>query len=873
MRRLWSLATGLLNSTRKSTLEQEMRDEFAFHLESRANDLIRQGLSPEDARRRARLEFGGIESFKELTRDARSPRVLEDLIRDIGYAFRGLRRSPALVLTCVLSLGIGIGVNATIFTALRSVLLHQPTVLDPQHIVGVEPGNSNQLSYPNFLDLRESGIFEDVVAYRIVRANLRVDGAGQRVIGAAVTGNFFQALAVQMLAGRAFALDEGKPERHPRVVVLSHDFWRRRFNEDRSVVGRTVQLNGEQFGVVGILPGDYRSVMPLGQPDLYTPIDELFLPGLDTRQNSNALTVIARLRRGDTAKRAQLAVSRLGEELERSYPEANRGLSQPARVFPLNELVLRAAPPDVLLLPVTVLVLFGLVLLIACGNVAGLLLARATSRQHEIAVRIALGARRARLVQTLLAEALVLGAMSAGGGTLLTLGVIPFLNALTLPGQLPLRLSIVPDAWLVAYAVLLALVTTVACGLAPALRATRVNVSAQLLESGMTRATGRLRLRHAFVLGQVALSALLLVLSSLLLRTAARASALDPGFDLDSGVVARIALDSGRSAEGRLRIAEQLTDRLQSLPGVRAASVASMIPLGGDVVGRGFDIRGSESHQDLAALVNIVGPRYFEALGIPLTRGREFGRSDRSGAPPVVIVNQAFARRYFPDVNPLGRFIRSGDEPYAEVVGVAADTKFVSLAEVPRPLVYYSYAQRPSDPIIHVRVSGDPHASLRAIQATAESLDASAIVTVETLKQAASLEMNVRQGAGVLLSFVGGIGLLLALVGLYGVMAYTVATQRAEIGVRMALGASSGALLWLVVTRGMKLVAVGLLLGVSTSLALTIPLRAMLLGVSPVDPIAFATTAIVLFAGGACASYLPALRATRVDPIVSLRQT
>ena len=211
--------------------------------------------------------------------------------------------------------------------------------------------------------------------------------------------------------------------------------------------------------------------------------------------------------------------------------------------------------------------------------------------------------------------------------------MIPFLNALTLPGQLPLRLSIVPDAWLVAYAVLLALVTTVACGLAPALRATRVNVSAQLLESGITRATGRLRLRHAFGPGQVALSALLLVLSSLLLRTAARASALDPGFDLDSGVVARIALDSGRSADGRLRIAEQLTDRLQSLPGVRAASVASMIPLGGDVVGRGFDIRGSESHQDLAALVNVVGPRYFEALRIPLTRGREFGRSDRSGCP------------------------------------------------------------------------------------------------------------------------------------------------------------------------------------------------------------------------------------------------
>ncbi len=238
----------------------------------------------------------------------------------------------------------------------------------------------------------------------------------------------------------------------------------------------------------------------------------------------------------------------------------------------------------------------------------------------------------------------------------------------------------------------------------------------------------------------------------------------------------------------------------------------------------------------------------------------------------MVIVNQAFAGRHFPDRDPLGSFIRTGDEPYAEVIGVAANTKFVSLAEAPQPLVYYSYAQRPWDPIIHVRVGGEPHASLRMIQATAETIDASAIVTVETLRQAAGVEMTFRRGAGILLSILGGIGLLLALVGLYGVMAYTVASQRAEIGVRMALGASSGVVLSLVVRRGMKIVASGLILGVSASLLLTIPLRAMLIGVSPVDPIAFATTALVLIAGGACASYLPALRATRVDPILALRQ-
>jgi putative ABC transport system permease protein len=284
--------------------------------------------------------------------------------------------------------------------------------------------------------------------------------------------------------------------------------------------------------------------------------------------------------------------------------------------------------------------------------------------------------------------------------------------------------------------------------LMPALRGTRVDISAELHESGMMRTTGRLRLRHAFVLGQVALSALLLVLSSLLLRTATRAAALDPGFDLSSGVVARIALDSGRSAESRLRVAEQLIDRLLSLPDVRTASVASMVPLAGDVVRRGFDIRGRESPQGSATLVNAVGPRYFETLGMALTRGREFRWSDRSGAPPVVIINQAFARRHFQDLDPLGSFIRTGDEPYAEVVGVAADTKFVSLAEAPQPPVYYSYAQRPWDPIIHVRVGGEPDASLRTIQATAEALDASALVTVETLRQAAGVEWRLEPRRG-----------------------------------------------------------------------------------------------------------------------------
>ena len=490
------------------------------------------------------------------------------------------------------------------------------------------------MSYPNYRDLRDSGLFDNVVAYRVIRVNMKADGTSERVTGAAVTGNFFEGLGVQPQLGRAFIASAEMPERHPRVAVMSHDFWRRRFNLDPAVIGRTVHLNGEPVDVVGILPAAYKAVTPIGQPDVYVPISDLFLPGLENRQNANGLSVIARLRDGDIPQQAQMAVTRLGAELERRHPDTNRGLGEQAAVFPLREQIVRRAPPEVLLLPFVMLALFGLVLLIACGNVAGLLLARTTTRRHEIAVRVALGAKRVRLVQALLAETLVLGTVSAAGGVLLTLVAIPILNAITLPGQLSIRLSIAPDAWLIGYAVLLALVTTIACGLVPALRGTRVNVSAELHEAGQTRATGRLRLRHAFVIGQVALSAFLLVLSALLVRTAARAAMLDPGFDLASGVVARIALDRGRSNESRLLLAEQLTDRLQLLPDVRSASVASMVPLGGDVVRRGFEVRGREGVNRSDTLVNVVGPRYFETMGIALVRGRGFRWTDRPGAPP-----------------------------------------------------------------------------------------------------------------------------------------------------------------------------------------------------------------------------------------------
>jgi putative ABC transport system permease protein len=873
MRRLHAFVNGLRNLFRGSTLDRQMDDELAFHLECRAQDLAATGLSADEARRRARLDFGSTEGYKERTRDARRPRVLEDLFRDIGYAGRSLRRSPALVLTCVLSLGLGIGVNTTILTALRSVLRHQPTIVDPDRVVGMESGNSNQFSYPNYRDVRDSGIFADTLGYRIVRVNMRIDNRAERLLAVATTGNFFRATGVLPRLGRAFAIDEDAPERQPRVTVLTDRCWRRLFDGDPAVIGRTVQLNGEPFDIVGVLPAGYRGVMPLGEPDLYLPVSATVFPQVNRRENANGLTVLGRLRDGDTPQQAQIALTRLASTLEQMYPQANAGMNEPAAVFSLSEMTLRGAPREATIIPAVILVLFGLVLLIACGNVAGLLLARATARRHEIAMRVALGARRTRLIQAVLAEALVLGAFSATGGVLLTLIAIPSINALAVPGDPSMRLVLKPDAWLLAYAALLGAATTIACGLVPALRATHVDVSATLQEAGTLRTTGRMTLRHAFVIGQVALSAFLLLLSAVMMRTAARGTTVDPGFDIGSGVVVSMSLPPSRSPESRLLLAQELTSRLAGLPEVQSTSVASIVPLAGDIANRNADVRGHPIDHRASVLVNTVGPRYFETMGIAMLRGREFRWSDREGSPPVAIVNQAFAQRYIGDGEALGAFVRTATAEYAEIVGVAADTQFVSLREAPRPLVYYSYAQQPSGPMIHVRVAGAPEAALRTLIIASEAIDPGSIVTARTLRQAAGFEIALRRAAATLMAALGALGFLLALVGLYGAMAYTVAAQRAEIGVRMALGASPAGVLALILHRGLRLVAFGLLIGIAASLLVTFPARAWLVGVSPVDPLALVTTTIVILIGGLCASYLPALRATRIEPLAVLRQS
>ncbi len=496
--------------------------------------------------------------------------MIESLLQDVRRAARVLLGSPGLLAVSVLSLGLGLGVNLTLFTAVRAIFFHTPSIAAPNRVVGVEPGNSNQFSYLNFRDLQQSGIFESVAGFRRVTLNLRGRDRVERVNGFAVTANFFEMLGVGTVIGRPFTAAEAAAEAHPRLAVLSFRFWQSRFNEDPAVIGQRLTLNNASFDVIGVLPESYKAVGPTDAPDLYVPLSALVLPTIDNRSNGNALGVLGRLPPGTTREQAQQAVTALGQQLEQTYPRDNRGMERPAKLVPLQVREF-GGWQEPLLISTVLLTLFGLVLLSACANVAGLLLARLSRRQREMAVRIALGARRGRLIRMLLAESFGLASLGAAAGGLLFVWLTGLLRTISLPAGLgEMQLSLDFDATVAFYALALVLATGLLCGIVPAWRATRSNVVADIQSGESYGATGRLWMRHAFVVGQVAASVTLLVISALLVRSLMRIAVLDPGFDLDRGLVASVNLEADRYAvDGGLPLGERIVDALRGTAGNR----------------------------------------------------------------------------------------------------------------------------------------------------------------------------------------------------------------------------------------------------------------------------------------------------------------
>jgi putative ABC transport system permease protein len=795
-------------------------------------------------------------------------RWIEAFAQDLRYGVRNLRRVPGLVAISVLSLGLGIGLNLALYAGVVTIFRHQPTMADPAQVVGIEPGSGRQFSYQNYRDLRDSGAFSSVAGFRISAMNRRVGDQLERLSVLVVTDNFFDSLRIRARLGRAFSATEAVPERSPRVVVIDHPYWNARYGADPNAIGQTMSLDGELFTVIGVLPEDYRSVTGFMTPSAYVPVSALTLPTLNDR-GSATLSVIARLAPGGTREQAQAKATAIGAELERRFPVVNEGMSRPARVFPADAMQFRGTPIGFRLFPIVLLVLFGLVLLIGSVNVAGLLLARAISRQHELTIRSALGASRFRVFQALLTESFLLSMLSAVAG----FALIGLLRGSDLLGSMrPLERALSADRQLLWPALFLVALTTILCGVAPALRSSKLDLLAALRKGG-SGATGRLNLRSAFVMGQVALSLTLLVVSTLCLRSQLRIVNIDLGFDLHHGVVSRFNVEPVRGPlEARLAYADRVVERIEQIPGVQSAAVSALVPLGGDALVASFHPAGRSDIPGTRPSTLSVGPRYFETLSIPLTEGREFAATDRDGTPAVAIVNQTFVNTYFPNASARGQRVEIGGESDAEIVGIVRDSKIDTIGEAPKSVVYYPYAQRPRRLMVIARTAGDPAAMLPAVRAAIAELDATASVTIGTLRDAASTELAMRRVGTQMVGAIGILGLFLTAIGLFGVVSFLVASRTVELGIRMALGATTGQLHREVLRHAARLIGGGIAIGIAASLLVTPALATFLAGLSPVDPIAFVAAAAVLALVAFSASYLPARRVARVDPLLALRE-
>ena len=600
------------NLLRHRRAERELAEELQFHREMAERDLHRSGVPENEVAAAVSRAMGNMTLAREDARAVWISPWLEGLWQDIRLGVRGLRRSPGLVAVCALSLGLGIGLNAVLYVSASTIYRHQPTMADPDRMVGVEPGNANQFSYPDYRDLLRSSIFADALGFRTTGLNMGSRDGVMHASVLAVTANFFDVLGVKAQVGRTFSATEAAAEREPRMVVITHAFWRSRFGSDPAAIGESLILSGQSFAIVGVLPESYRAVTGWVEPQMYVPLSRLVLPTIDER-GSPSLSVMARLAETATAAQAQLAVTSLGASLARAYPERNEGMERPASVFPAEALQFRGMPGQFFLVTSLLWASVGLVLVIACVNVTGLLMARAAHRRREIAIRMAVGAGRGRVVQAMLVESFLLVLAGGAVGLLLVfaLGQVPWPGAI---GFIQDRMAV--DSRLVPYALALVVVTTLFCGVIPALRATRADIMTEIRLGG-DGATARLWLRHTLVVGQVAMSVLLIVLGFLCVRSQIYASAADIGFDIDHGVVARFGLDPSQyPGEERLRFVDRIVDRVEQLPGVSSVSVASLVPLGGDSLIKSFhpagrtDIRGSRPSTESVGPVTFSHWRY-----------------------------------------------------------------------------------------------------------------------------------------------------------------------------------------------------------------------------------------------------------------------
>ena len=874
MRRLWRRLRALLN---RGELDRQLDEELRYHLEREAETHRAAGMSHEEARRAALREFGGVAQSIERCREARGVRPFEDLRQDLVHGLRVLRRNPGFSLVAVLTLALGIGANTALFSITNAVVFRPLPYPEPERLVTVWECSAKSeesrviVSPANYLDWRERArSFEETGAYTEDFYNLSEDGTRpERVAGANVTPSLFRALNARPFLGRLFAPEEAVPG-SPSAVLLSYGLWQRRFGGDPSVVGKTVKLNGPAYTVVGVLPPDF--IISPRRYEIYRAMS--FDDSQKANRRGRYLTVLARLRPGVTPGQARAEMNALGARLAAQYPEENAGRG--ATVVPLD----RTITWDTRTALLTLLGAVGFVLLIACANVANLLLGQAAGRRREMAVRAALGAGRLRLVRQMLTESLALSLVGGLAGLLLAKWGVGLLVSLS-PASLPRAEEAGLDARVLAFTLLVSLLTGVGFGLVPALQASKVELT-DALKSGAGSPGDRRRglARGALVAAEVALSLILLVGAGLLVKSFVRLTEVELGFDPAHVVAADISLPYRyNTPQKRVAFYRQLLARAESLPGVSAAAVAQSVPLSGEEHGAQFKVVGREAGPDGAgrygSIYHRVSAGYLKTFGVRLLKGRGLDERDAAGAPPVALVNETLARRVFPGEDPLGKQIvlTSGPERPREIVGVVSDTRYVTPNLEPVSEIYVSYLDDSWHHMsLAVRATGDPAALVKGIREQAAAIDKDIpLANVKEMDEYVHDSFSPQRFSALLLTLFAAAALGLAALGVYGVISNTVARRTHEIGIRVALGARGRDVVRLVVGQGMWPVLLGLAAGLAGAFALTRLMESLLYGVSAFDAPVFAGVSLLLAAAALLACYLPARRATRVDPMAALR--
>ena len=869
---LWHRMRGLF---RRKSMETELDEELRFHLERQVEKYVQGGLSGEEAQRRARVEFGGVELAKEECRDARGGNFIESLLQDIRYGLRTLSKNPGFTAVAVLTLALGIGANTAVFTVVNGVLLRPMPFPEPERLVLIsltphrgpfewQPAISDR----DYLAFREQDkAFERIASFTSgATANLTGAGDPAQIPVAYVTSDFFPTLRMNPEMGRGFLAEEEEPGQDS-VVILSNDLWKERFGADSQILGKPVRLDGISRTVVGVMPSGFSFPNAKVWMPLKIRIDE---------HNSFARPVVGRLKSGVMAQQARAELETFADRRPLGPGESKHDYLP--QVIPLKDLLVANIRPSLLVFAGAV----AFVLLIACANVANLFLARAASRGHEMALRSTLGAGRWRLVRQLLTESSLLSLAGGACGILIAFWSVPALLALAPAGKVPRMEMIRMDGWVLAYTFGISVITGSVFGLAPACHATQRDTRETLSQAGRSVTTSHERMRSALTVSEIALALVLLTGAGLMLKSFLRLQVVNPGFSPHSVLTITVDLpDSTYRTPAQMRAFHaQTLAELSRLPGISASGAVSLLPLSGWLTMGTFQVEGSQRPPGFMVDKPCISPGYFKAMGMPLLRGREFTEADNETAPGVVVVSQSVARTLWPGHDPIGKRISMEDEPKPEdwltVVGVVDDVKQRGLARNSDAAIYQPYLQNSSPFFLShmtfvVKASSSPENVASGIRTVLRVVDKNQPISIASMDSLIATTTAESRFQARLLAVFAMVSLALTVVGIYGVLAYSVAQRTREIGVRMALGAQDGDVLGMLLRKVLVLVFAGVLIGGAGALAVTRVLEKFLFEVKPADLPTFAAVTVILAVSALAACYVPARRAMRVDPMVALR--